>query len=307
MKEKQQGLWAILGANTIFGLNIPVTKALMESWMTPIGYTVTRMFFGVFIFWVIASFLKREQVHKKDFPIIFLGGVMGFVGTQFLFSKALQYTSPVIFSLLMALTPVVVLVLSSLFLKERVSLRKIIGIAISISGAILIIVLSNTGNEIAGNQFLGILFSVLCVLCYAGYLVMTRKVSMTYQPVTIAKWMFLISALVAIPFSFSGLENQRIYSGEGTVLAYAFLAFALLFSTTLAFFLMPYALKRLEASTVSIFMNLQPIIASIVAMLVGQDRFTWDKPLAVILVVVGVYLVTTQSKRKRKKMAYNKI
>ena len=82
-------------------------------------------------------------------------------------------------------------------------------------------------------------------------------------------------------------------------MAYSFLAFALLFSTTLAFFLMPYALKRLEASTVSIFMNLQPIIASIVAVVVGQDYFTWDKPFAMLLVVIGVYLVT-QNKPKRR-------
>ncbi|WMI68120.1 DMT family transporter [Mangrovimonas sp. YM274] len=299
MKDKQQGVLAVLTANTIFGLNIPVTKALMETWMTPMGYTVTRMFFGVLIFWLISLFLKKEQVEKRDFSVIFIGGLMGFIGTQFLFSQALQYTSPVIFSLLMALTPVVVLILSTVFLKEAVSLKKIVGILVSISGAILIIVLSDSGSEMSGNQFLGILFSLLCVLCYAGYLVLTRKVSMKYRPVTIAKWMFLVSALVAFPFSFSELGNQYIYSGNATVTAYAFLVFALLFSTTLAFFLMPYALKRLEASTVSIFMNLQPIIASIVAMLVGQDHFTWDKPIAVILVVIGVSMVV-QKRHKPK-------
>ncbi|RSK39059.1 DMT family transporter [Mangrovimonas spongiae] len=298
MRERQQGLLAILTANTIFGLNIPVTKALMDNWMTPLGYTITRMFFGVLIFWLISLFLKKERVNKKDFPIIFIGGLMGFVGTQFLFSQALEYTTPVIFSLLMALTPVVVLVLSTIFLKEAISIKKVLGILLSISGAILIIVLNNTESNLSTNQFLGILFSLMCVFCYAGYLVLTRKVSMKYRPVTIAKWMFLVSALVAFPFSFQELNHQAIYTNEATVMSYLFLVFALLFSTTLAFFLMPYALKRLEASTVSIFMNLQPIIASVVAMIVGQDVFTWDKPLAVILVVIGVYMVTHKKKSK---------
>lgn len=297
MKEKQQGLLAVLTANTIFGLNIPVTKALMDTWMTPMGYTVIRMFFGVLIFWFIGLFLSKEKVDKKDFPIILIGGLMGFIGTQFLFSQALQYTSPVTFSLLMALTPVVVLALSTIFLKEVVSAKKILGILISITGAVLIIVLGDSDGSESGNAFLGLLFSVLCVLCYAGYLVMTRKVSMKYQPVTIAKWMFLVSALIAFPFSFSELDHQVIFSGESNLMAYSFLAFALLFSTTLAFFLMPYALKRLEASTVSIFMNLQPIIASIVAVVVGQDYFTWDKPFAILLVVLGVYLVTQNKSR----------
>ena len=293
MEERRQGLLAILGANTIFGLNIPVTKALMEQWMTPMGYTVTRMFFGAAIFWLIGNFVKDIKVAKKDFVIIILGGLMGFIGTQFLFSQALQYTTPVIFSLIMALTPVLVLLLSAFFLKEALTTTKIFGIVISVLGASLIILLSGFNGEQASNNTLGVLFAVLCAVSYAGYLVLTRKISIIYKPVTIAKWMFLVSALVAVPFSFSALKNQKIYSGNADISAYSFLIFALIFSTTIAFFLMPYALKRLEASAVSVFMNLQPVVASIVALIVGQDILTWDKPLAIIFVILGVYIVSS--------------
>lgn len=293
MEERRQGLLAILGANTIFGLNIPVTKALMEQWMTPMGYTVTRMFFGAAIFWLIGNFVKDIKVAKKDFVIIILGGLMGFIGTQFLFSQALQYTTPVIFSLIMALTPVLVLLLSAFFLKEALTTTKIFGIVISVLGASLIILLSGFNGEQVSNNTLGVLFAVLCAVSYAGYLVLTRKISIIYKPVTIAKWMFLVSALVAVPFSFSALKNQKIYSGNADISAYSFLIFALIFSTTIAFFLMPYALKRLEASAVSVFMNLQPVVASIVALIVGQDILTWDKPLAIIFVILGVYIVSS--------------
>ena len=293
MEERRQGLLAILGANTIFGLNIPVTKALMEQWMTPMGYTVTRMFFGAAIFWLIGNFVKDIKVAKKDFVIIILGGLMGFIGTQFLFSQALQYTTPVIFSLIMALTPVLVLLLSAFFLKEALTTTKIFGIVISVLGASLIILLSGFNGEQVSNNTLGVLFAVLCAVSYAGYLVLTRKISIKYKPVTIAKWMFLVSALVAVPFSFSALKNQKIYSGNADISAYSFLIFALIFSTTIAFFLMPYALKRLEASAVSVFMNLQPVVASIVALIVGQDILTWDKPLAIIFVILGVYIVSS--------------
>lgn len=297
LNERHKGLIGILTANTIFGLNIPVTKALMDRWMTPLGYTITRMFFGVVVFWLIGLFVRDIKVQKRDMVVILLGGLMGFIGTQFLFSEALEYTTPVIFSLLMALTPVVVLILSSVFLKESIPAKKIIGVIISILGAGFIILVSSTHEGSGSNTKLGILFSVLCVLCYGGYMVLTRAVSTKYQPVTIAKWMFLVSVLVALPFSFNGLQNQSIYSEHATPMAIALLLFALLFSTTLAFFLMPYALKRLEASTVSVFMNLQPLIASIVAITVGQDQLTWDKPLAALLVLTGVYLVTAKKKQ----------
>lgn len=87
MKEKQQGLLAVLTATTIFGLNIPVTKALMDAWMTPMGYTIVRMFFGVLIFWFIGLFLSKEKVDKKDFPIIFIGGLMDLLEHNFCFPK----------------------------------------------------------------------------------------------------------------------------------------------------------------------------------------------------------------------------
>lgn len=291
-QEKRQGLVAIVLANIIFGLNTPVTKALMESWMTPSGYTATRMFFGAILFWVLGLFVKDINVERKDLLMMLVGGLIGFIGTQLLFSQALTYTTPVIFSLIMALTPVMVLLMSAVFLKESVPARKVVGVVLSISGAALIIWLSGSNDSIASNNTLGILIAFLCALCYGTYMILTRKISIKYKPVTIAKWMFLVSAVAALPFSFDVLQTETIYTAEPNWQAYGLLLFSLLFSTTLAFFLMPFALKRLEASAVSIFMNLQPLVSSVVAIAVGQDNLTWDKPIAALLVISGVYLVT---------------
>lgn len=290
--KKREGLIAIFTANLIFGLNIPVTKSLMAQWMTPLGYTITRILFGTAIFWIIASLFQKERVEKKDLPALFLGGMIGFLATQLFFAQSLTYTSPVIFSLLMALIPVVVLLLASLFLQERVARRKILGIILSIAGAALIILQGETDGMEGRNHFLGISFALLCVCSYSGYLIITRKVSLKYQPLTVAKWMFLFSALLILPFSYEGLAGQKIYSSETSLMAISLLTFAILFSSTLAFFLMPLGLKRLEASTASIFMNLQPIVASAVAISLGQDSISWEIAIASILVLGGVYLVS---------------
>jgi drug/metabolite transporter (DMT)-like permease len=79
-KENRQGLVAILLANTMFGLNIPVTKSLMAGWMTPMGYTATRMVFGTIVFWGLGAFLKHEKVRGKDLVIMLLGGLIGYLG-----------------------------------------------------------------------------------------------------------------------------------------------------------------------------------------------------------------------------------
>lgn len=296
MSQKQQGFVAIVVANVIFGLNVPVTTALMADWMTPMGYTITRMCFGTILFWTLGFFLKKDKVALKDIWILLVGGLLGFMGTQLLFSQALRYTTPTIFSLLMALTPVIVLVLSVLFIKEKLPKHKVIGVLLSISGAGLIIAMNNSETMVGSENGVGIMYAVLCAFCYAGYLMLTRKISMKYHPVTVAKWMFLFSAITVLPFS-SSLMQQKIYNHGSTIEAIGMLVFALIFSTTLAFFLMPYALKRIEASTASIFMNLQPIVAAVVAILIGQDVFTWDKPIAVVMVITGVYLVTRTKKK----------
>lgn len=301
-KDKYTGIFAAISANVIFGLNIPVTKALVANWMTPLGYTITRMFFGTVVFWLIASLYRREKVAGKDLLIMLSGGLLGYLGTQFLFSQSLKYTTPVIFALLMSLTPVAALLLSAVFLKETISGRKIAGIILSIAGAFLVILEGSNGNT-GSNNLLGIFFVMLCVLFYAAYMVITRKVAKKYDPLTVAKWMFLVSAMALLPFCSSELVTQKIYSHEITLQAGLLLSFALLFSTLLAFFLMPVALKKLEASTVSIFMNLQPFVASVIAIGIGQDSFTTGKIIAALLVVTGVYLVSVNKPENTEKKA----
>jgi len=297
VKDRLTGLGAALSANVIFGLNIPITKILVAKWMTPMGYTATRLLFGTVFFWAIASLWNREKIAGKDLIIVSIGGLLGYLGAQVSFAQSLKYTTPVIFALLIALSPVATLLLSALFLKEAISARKFTGVILSISGAFLVILEGGKGGT-GSNNFLGIVFALLCVLLYSSYMVITRKVAIRYTPVTVAKWMFLVSALAMLPMSYSELPRQTIYSGEATLLALALLGFALLFSTTLAFFLMPLALKNLEAATVSIFMNLQPLVASIVAIGIGQDTFTLKKGLAALLVLSGVYLASASRPKK---------
>lgn len=77
------------------------------------------------------------------------------------------------------------------------------------------------------------------------------------------------------------------------------LGFVILFSTSLGYFLMPFGMKYLRATTVSVYMNLQPIVASIAAICVGQDVFSWDKPIAAILVLAGAYIVSTSPSKQQ--------
>ena len=210
MSKQLQGHLAIISANIIFGLSIPITKKLIDHWVTPSSYTFMRLAVGAIIFWSIGALVKKEKVSKRDLLIIAVGGFFGFVATQLLFATALQYTTPVYFSLIMALTPILVLLMSLLFLKEIFTKNKILGVALSIGGAALII-LTGGSSAMASNNKFGIMLSFLAALSYGVYMIVTKNVSVKYKPITIIKWSFLFSAMMLFPFEITALPKTNYF------------------------------------------------------------------------------------------------
>lgn len=291
--DKWKGHIAVLTANVIFGLNIPITKALLDKWMTPFGYMGTRTVAALAIFWTLQCFLPKERVARKDLAIIAIGGIMGFVVSQFLTALSLRYTSPVYFSLITALSPVCVMLLAALLLKEPVTGRKTAGVFLGIAGAVLLIVHAGEDTAAGSNNLLGIGLACISILAYSVYLIIMRSVAQRYSAVTQMKWMFLFTAMILIPLGANEFSQQTIYTSAWAWSGVLELGFVIIFSTSLGYFLMPFGMTRLRATTVSVYMNLQPVVASVAAICVGQDVFSWDKPIAAFLVLAGAYIVST--------------
>ena len=133
---------------------------------------------------------------------------------------------------------------------------------------------------------------------WAVYLIITRNVASKYSPVTQMKYVFLISAIVTVPIAIPELPLNALYTAAWGWDGVLEMAFIVVCATALGFFLIPFAMKYLQATTVSIYTNLQPVVASFVAILLGQDILTWDKPVAGILVLLSAYIVTVVSQRK---------
>lgn len=306
MNDKWKGHLAVLAANIIFGLNVPITKALLDRWMTPLGYMTTRTLAALVIFWSLQCFLPKERVARRDLLIIAVGGIMGFVISQFLTALSLQYTSPVYFSLIVALSPVCVMLLAALFLREPVTRKKTAGVALGVLGASLLIVRA-WGDTIGGtNNLKGIVLACVSILAYSIYLIVMRSVSQRYSAVTQMKWMFLFTAIILLPLGINEYPHQSIYTSAWEWSGVFELAFVILFATSAGYFLMPFGMKYLRATTVSIYMNLQPVVASVTAIFIGQDVFSWDKPLAALLVLAGAYIVSISPGQKESVNKYTK-
>lgn len=283
----------VFSANTIFGLGIPITALLLENWIGPMAYMFTRCFGAALIFWLVSFFYPREKMPLRDLAIIAVGGLLGIVVSQTLTAWALVYTTPVYFSLVATLTPMTTMLCAALFISERVSKKGILGILAGVAGAMLLVVMG-WHNGTGKNDVLGISLTVLSMLTWAIYLIVTRKVSARYSAMTQMKWVFTVSALVLLPFSWSDMLHARLYSADWQWSGVAEMAFIVLFATVLGYFAIPFAMRHLKVATVSSYTNLQPIVASLVAIALGQDVLTWDKPVALLLVLLSAWLVTRE-------------
>lgn len=293
-KNKIQAHSAVILANVIFGLGVPVTKLLLDEWVSPMGYMFTRCLGAAVIFWLISLFMPKEPVERKDLLIIMLGGLLGFVVSQTLTAWALVYTTPVYFSLIATLTPVATMLMAAVFLKETLNGKKTIGVLIGIVGALLMVFMgwqSGSGT----NDVLGIFLTILSLLTWVIYLLITRNVSQKYSAVTQMKWIFLISTLAVLPFAAPEWGQQKLFSAAWAWTGVAEMAFIVLFATVMGYFAIPFAMRYLPATTVSIYTNLQPVVASLVAIYIGQDVLTWDKPVAGILVLLSAYIITRKN------------
>jgi len=292
-----KGHMAAFSANAIYGISVIINKSLFTAgWMTPLGIIFVRFGFGILFFWTMSFFTAKEKVERKDFLMIAAGGVIGLVVTQAAYYSALKLTAPIFMSLISSMTPIIVLLLSAIFLRDPISFKKAVGVIIGISGATLVILKKGSAGT-SSSTFIGITLAMINLVSYSAYLVMIRKVSIKYHPVTVMKWMFVWAFIFAIPLCITELPKQRLFSSEATILPVLQLGYVLFLTCALGLFLVTIALKCTKATTYSMYMNMQPLIASFAAIAIGQDFFSWDKLLALVLIVSGVILVTQTKER----------
>ncbi len=294
--RKIEGHLSVLLANVIFGLGVPVTKLLLDQWVSPMAYMATRCMGAAAIFWLISLFMPRERVAWRDLLVIMGGGLLGFVVSQTLTAWALQFTTPIYYSVIATLTPVATMVCAALLIGERITVRGALGVVVGVVGALLMVMVGWHGGA-GKNDLLGIGLAVLSLLTWAVYLIITRRVSAKYTAVTQMKWVFLVSTIAVLPFSWGDLQTARLYSDGWMWSGVAEMAFIVVFATVAGYFAIPFALRYLKTTTVSVYTNLQPVVASFVAILIGQDVLTWEKPTALVLVLVSAWVVTGSQRK----------
>ena len=294
---KIQGHIAMLFTSLIFAVNIPLSKNLMPDWMSPLGLTYSRFAFGAMAFWLVSLFLKSEKVTRKDIGKLFLGSFLGVGINQAAFITGLQMTSATNASIVITITPILAMIISFFILKEPITFKKAGGVILGLIGVLSIILTSEIAASGREASIIGDLLCVMSSLSYALFLVLTRGISKRYSSVTIMKWMFLFSALMFLPFGYKDMLSAKIFV-EGSLVAWSSYMYLLVGATFITYLLIPVAQKQIRPTTIGMYNYLQPLVASYIAIMLGQDTFSWTKLLAALLIFAGVYFVTTSKSRE---------
>lgn len=291
---------AVLGANVIYGITFSVAKDVMPEYLTPNAFILIRVTGAVLMFWLLALVLGlKESVQKRDWVRLALGGVFGVAANQLLFFQGLSLTTPINAAIIMTVNPVMVLIIAAVVLRNRITTTKASGIFLGLSGAVLLNTFQN-GEWIiptfSNVTALGDFFVFLNATSYAIYLVIIKPLMQKYNPVTVIKWVFTFGFIYVLPFGFSQfLEIQ--WAGIPNFV-YGEIAFVVIATTFFAYLFNIYGLKKLSPSVVSIYIYLQPFLATIVALMWGKDELSWMKMVSAALIFSGVYLVSKSPKTK---------
>lgn len=294
MKIRTFALIAVIVVQFLYGLNYTLAKDVMlGGYVKPFGFIVLRVAGATLLFWLLSFLGPKEKIDKRDYIRFFIAAIFGIAVNMLMFFKGLQYTTPIHASVIATISPILVLIMSAFFLNEKVTSLKILGVIFGFAGAIILTVYGKSLLA-ADNILFGNTLVLINAISYSIYIVLIKRLTDKYHPLTFIKWLFLFGLFMVLPFGYSEVLEIDLQTFT------PFITFEVLFviigATFGTYLLNPLALRHLKASTVTIFIYIQPVVAGIFSISMGSDYLDTVKIIATSLIFLGVYLVTKRRK-----------
>ncbi len=294
-----KGHLALSAVALIYGANYLIAKSVMPEPIGPNSFIALRVSGAVILFWLI-SYRRMVWPARRHWWRFLLCAVCGVATNQLLFFNGLALTSPINASIMMTSNPILVLLISTLLYRQRLSLMKMSGVLIGAAGAVAIIVMSSW-DKAQSSHWVGDVFILINSLSWAFYLVMVKPLMKDYHPMVITSWVFLIGLILVLPFGGLGLSAlpwEDFTTGQWFAILYV-----IVFVTFLTYLFNMVGIHYLSPEVASAYIYFQPILAGLFAFLFtwysGHDYtgdITWLKIGAGLLVFAGVYLVSKKPK-----------
>ena len=294
MNQKALAMLAATAASVIYGINHTIAKNLMPEIIQPYGFIFLRISGAAVLFWLLSLFLPSEKIAKSDRLRFLACGLFGMTINMLMFFKGLSLSTPINSSVVITLVPVILLILSAIFLKEKITWHKYIGIGLGLLGALLLIFFGMKTQNNAPNIPLGNILFLVNASSYSIYLIIVKPLVKKYNSITLMKWFFLIAFIINFPIGIN--EFIEVQWSQLPLDIISKLIFVVIGTTFFTYLFNIYALKQLQPSTIGAFIYLQPVTAVLFAIIIGSDSITPIRAVAAGLIFMGVFLSTRKAK-----------
>ena len=290
----------LLIANLIYGANYLIAKGIMPDVIGPSGFILLRVTGACLVFACLLPFVGGFIKEKAVWGRLVLCALFGVCANQLLFFNGLNLTSPINASIIMTVSPVLVLLLTALILKNKVPTIRWIGVAVGGLGAILLISSKSSSSNLV--SFEGNFMVFFNAFSYSVYLLLVKPLMLKYNPLRIITHVFFLGWLMVLPFGFN--QFMEVDWASLTTSHFLSMLFVVLGTTVLCYALNIFSLKFVSPAVTSTYIYLQPVFSTIVsywyASYSGNTNYadlTPSKLLFTILIFVGVYLVSKPQKQ----------
>ena len=286
-----KGHAAMLGANTMWGLMAPVAKMVMAAGIvSPLLMTNFRILGAALLFWTASLFVPNEKVPPRDLLLMAGAAMLGILFNQGCYVFGVGFTSPGEASIITTTMPLWVMVLAALILGEPITLKKIGGIVLGATGALILVLGAAKSGAKGDNPTLGDLLVLTAQISYALYLTFYRNFIKKYSVVTLMKWMFTFASIAILPVSIGTMMSTSWDAFTSREVFWCWLCCVLCHIPVV--YMRDDRAENLRPTLVGMYNYVQPIVASCVGIWLGLDVVTFPKLVAVLLIFTGVFLVT---------------
>lgn len=280
---------ALFTVSLIYAATFTIAKIAMPVYIKPFAFILLRVSVATVCIYIFHRvFVKGAIYSKKDLLPLVLSAVFGVAANMLCFFKGLSITTPINASVLMLNTPIFVIVFAAIMLGEKLTIKKISGITIAALGALFLI----GGTKLNFNKatVIGDLYVTVNAIFFAFYLVYAKRLMVKYHPLTVTLYSFFFGFFLVLPFGLNQITEVNFTSLPINI--WLCIAFVTVGSTFITYVLNAYALKHASSTLVGSYIYLQPVLATLIAIIAGKDFLTLNKVLFALLVFAGVLIAS---------------
>lgn len=290
MKRSRLPLYALIVLMVSFwSANYIVAKLALREFppflLVGLRATLASVFILPFYFWEGRT--KADRWKRADVPVLMLLGLLGVALNQAFFVLGLSLTSVAHSAIIIGMAPLLVLTIAAATGMEQLTARRVGGMLLALAGVVLLKALEPASGA-RGPSLLGDLFMFLAGLTFALFTVLGKRATTRHTSVTVNTFAYVGAALAFLPLTMWQARDFSFSSVSAG--AWISLVYMALFPSVLCYLIFYYALSRIPASRVSAFSYVQPLLVTLLGVVVLHEHVTASLVVGGTVIFSGVWM-----------------